>query len=102
MTCRFKKADEEQRIAVWSGIVNELIAEAKLSKTIVAREAQIDYPGFNRFLNGSGRITLPALERVLAFLQYDLEAVSRAPVEPNIRRRTRPVATGCTQSAEAG
>ena len=85
----------------WRTIVRDLLKESGKPQKEVASAAAITASTLYAFVAADAAISLAKLERLLDFFGYDLEAVKRVPDEPNIRKRTRPVATRCTENAGA-
>ncbi|WP_188356070.1 helix-turn-helix transcriptional regulator [Rhizobium rhizogenes] len=85
----------------WRVIIRDLLKESGKPQKEVANAAAITTGTLYAFIAADAAISLVKLERLLDFFGYDLEAVKRVADEPNIRKRTRPVATRCTESAGA-
>ncbi|WP_242217261.1 hypothetical protein [Shinella zoogloeoides] len=93
---RSENKEEDECLGGWAALVNELIAENSIPVAHVADATKISRCVLYKFLAGLGSLSIFQLERVLAFFDYELDALKAAPkTTVRIRKRARPVATGC-------
>ena len=73
----------------WGSLIQQLRTEQSVSQRQLATGARVNRSTLRRIEDGTARGSIDALERLLAFLGYELEAMTQVSLADNLRRHAQ-------------
>jgi transcriptional regulator with XRE-family HTH domain len=69
----------------WGGLIRNLREEQRITQRTLAARTKVNRSTLRRIENGDTSADMDIMERLLAYLGYELEALERASVEQRLR-----------------